>query len=132
MAFDKSRFVANAAAVHMGARDRPLEALLDAIGNEIAALHAEIAELKAATPAPKPRETGWAVVDQDGDPFSKDGFAFAFKREILGRGFWKKVIWFEDKDGANAFARAITKVSINPARAALLYKDTLEEVPGDA
>lgn len=111
------------------ADDRPMifsRWLLDfsrTIDAEIAALHAKIAALKARLPEPEPaRETGWAVVDRDGDPFATCGFV---RRD---GPLTPLIVWFPIKQQAQILASSARDAGKETSRAALLYKDTLEEV----
>ena len=124
MEFDKTRFVTDAAEAHMGAPDRPLEALLDALGDNLAALHAEIAALKAMTTPEPQRETGWVVV-------------MCKRPDVLTRKWGVRGLLHaatdKDDDGRPMWFRLRTTAenvcaSVGDCRHALLYKDTLEEV----
>lgn len=141
MAFDRENFFKSCGHYGRGS----------AIADGFEALHAELAELKAAclglkdriagiegrvcgrpedTPDAPDRETGWAVVDGDGDPYTTTGYML--KRDAVNM---RNVVWFSEET-SKAFCGAVRALgdtgSIATPRAALLYKDTLEEVPGDA
>ena len=135
MAFNRERFFRRADNGVIGSA-------LAATADELAALHAEIsrldgvlteeleklraqiaAALEAAMLAPEPeREKGWALVDSDGDPYTTDGYVFKQNSRYGGR----KVVWFSE-EVAKAFCDAVCAAG-GSARAAILYKDTLEEV----
>lgn len=129
MTFDEGEFLGKCTQPLIGFEPRRVAL---AVCKEIAMLHAEIAALKARLPEPEPapepaRETGWAVVDSEGDPYTVDGFFF--KKTILCGDH--PVVWF-DKAVASDFCNAIWKAKKRSGmvshRPALLYKDTLEEV----
>lgn len=72
------------------------------------------------------RETGWAVVDGDGDLLSTIGFPS--KRAALTDDTIL-VVWFDSEGDAGILANAIVAAG-GEARAVRLDKNTLEEVAG--
>lgn len=86
----------------------------------VSAMNEQIKELRAAIKKlqepPKP-ETGWAVVDEDGDPYTRDaGFTDDYGLD--------DAIWFDTEAEAAVLAKALGR----DTRPALLNRETLEEV----
>lgn len=143
MAFDRENFFKSCGHYGRGS----------AIADGFEALHAELAELKAAclglkdriagiegrvcgrpedTPDAPARETGWAVcllspVDVTPTKFFTEDCGFCDKRTLGQTMPAIEVLWFDLEADADVLMNAL-----GAGRSTLLYKDTLEEVPGDA
>ena len=137
MAFDRENFFKSCGHYGRGS----------AIADGFEALHAELAELKAAClglkdrmealeartgkpeDAPEPaRETGWAVcllspVDVTPTKFFTENCGFCDKRTLGQTMPAIEVLWFDLEADADVLMNAL-----GAGRSTLLYKDTLEEV----
>lgn len=91
---------------------------IDGKEDRVAEMERRIAALEAAasvvSEAEPQRETGWAVLDEAGR---------ALTEVLFSGGHRRLVSWLGSREDAEALARLL-----GTGRAALLYKDTLEEV----
>lgn len=110
MTFDKKAFLELADSPWLG---------LTTIADEFERLHAEIAALKAERKAEE-EPWGWAVLDENGDPFTCFGFCSYKNLEAFPNA---KVLWFETEEAAGVLLDAL-----NAGYVAKLNRNTLEKI----